>query len=154
MAFSSKQKQRQDLSFSSTDEIKSYINSNIGGFGQSDIDQYKQTHIEGIPKKNPLQLGLYSIYNGIFNPVAYNGQTYLELQNAWKTNEIGFLIGASFMLVIINQVTGYKRQSLQLQKKRFIYMQYKRQRFLEDSLMMKTRDQIIREGLFENVIKK
>ena len=85
--------------------------------------------------------------------MAYDGSTKAELREAWRTNELGFLIGICCYGMIAQILLKRRRDALRLAKKRFIYHQYRKSRFLEDSLMLKTREQIIQEGLFENTMK-
>lgn len=81
----------------------------------------------------------------VLNPVDYNGQVRQEIWANWKTNELGFLIGAAFFAALAHLFVSYRKYSLLVQKKRFAFQRYRRQKFLEDSLRLRSREEIIHE---------
>jgi hypothetical protein len=95
--------------------------------------------------QNQLLKARQLLFRLIFNPVDYDGSFFVEIKNAYNTNEIGFFITLGFFATLSWSFMYYRRNSILEQKKRFMYQQYKRQRFLEDNLKLKSKQEIINE---------
>lgn len=52
------------------------------------------------------------LYRSILNPVDWDGSFLVEIKNTYKTNEIGFFIGLSFMLTLSWSFMTYRRNSI------------------------------------------
>ena len=65
-----------------------------------------------------------TVFNFLFNPLEYNGSILREAKDAYKTNELGFFIGLCFVGVFGWSLMSYRRNSLIVQKKRFIFQRY------------------------------
>lgn len=65
-----------------------------------------------------------AVFNFLFNPLEYNGTILREAKDAYKTNELGFFIGLCFVGVFGWSLMSYRRNSLIVQKKRFIFQRY------------------------------
>ena len=94
--------------------------------------------------KLPLTLQFVA-FRSIFNPVDYNGQFFQEVKDGYKTNELGFGIVVLFFVALSQSFMSYRRYAILEQKKRFAFQQYRRTKFLEDSLRLKSRHEIIHE---------
>lgn len=88
----------------------------------------------------------------MLNPVDYDGSTRRDLEESYKTNELGFFITLCFFGTLAWSVVTYRRNSLLVQKKRFAFQRYQRQKFLEDSLRLKSRESIINEKVNMTVL--
>ena len=84
-------------------------------------------------------------YRSFLNPVDYNGQFSQEIKDNYRTNELGFFIVLLFFGALSQSFMSYRKFSLLNQKKRFAFQQYRRSKFLEDSLRLKSRHEIIHE---------
>ena len=99
-----------DLSFSSSSEIKSFVRGKMGypGYIAGDSTQnsnnpfYKKTVDSGFydltgtelcGSSSYLNIGRIVLFRSVFNPVDYNGSTWLAIKESYKTNELGFFIG-------------------------------------------------------------
>ena len=71
------------------------------------------------------------IHETFFNPLLYDGSNIQFIKDQYRTNELGFFIGVSFSLAVAQVFLAARRRSLLLQKKRFIFNQYKKNKFLE-----------------------
>ena len=128
---------KPDLTFSSSSEIKSFVRSNIGsGMTSAEISgissgfQLKRrisgnmfdTQGRNISDQETLfRITSVSAFNYLFNPLYYNGSFIGEVKDAYKTNELGFFIGLCFVGVFGWSFLSYRRHSLIVQKKRFIF---------------------------------
>jgi len=65
--------------------------------------------------------------------------------DSYKTNELGFFISLCFVGIAGWSVFVYRRNSILEQRKRFLYQNYKRHKFLEDSLRLKSKSEIVNE---------
>ncbi len=83
------------------------------------------------------------IFRMLFNPVDYDGSIWREIKNSYKTNELGFFITLAFFGCLGWSIIRYRRNALLEQKKRFVYQQYKKKKFIEEALRLRTREQII-----------
>ena len=92
------------------------------------------------------QMSKSLIFRQLFNPIDYDGQVWRELKNSYKTNELGFFIAFSFVLALGWSFVKYRRYSILEQKKRFVYQQYKKKKFIEESLRLKTREELITDS--------
>ena len=82
-------------------------------------------------------------YRTFLNPVDYDGRFMREIKNSYNTNEIGFFITVSFFAALGWSFLVYRRSTILGQRKRFLYQQYKRHKFLEDTLHLKSKQEII-----------
>ena len=80
-----------------------------------------------------------------FNPVDYDGCLWREVKNSYKTNEVGFFITLGFFVCLSWSFVTYRRSAILEQRKRFVYQRYRRNKFLEDNLKLKSRHEIIHE---------
>ena len=108
----------------------------VGPNGLQPIDQHKT-----------LTAFVVVLADVFVNPLRYDGKVYKAVKEAWITNEVGFLITASFFGTLFWTFVTYRRNRLLATKKRFVFQQYKRSKFLEDSLRLKSREQIIHEKI-------
>ena len=147
---------KKDLSFSTTSEVQTFVRAQLGQpgakVGEKERCFQRQTYegqfldLEGRPvSMSTWQLPLNLMYRGVLNPVDYDGSFLAEIKNTYKTNEIGFFIGLSFMLTLSWSFLTYRRNAILEQRKRFLYQQYKRGKFLEDNLRLKSKSEIINE---------
>ena len=83
------------------------------------------------------------LFRQLFNPVDYDGRILRELKNSYKTNELGFFITFAFFASLFWSFARYRRNAILEQKKRFVYQQYRKKKFIEESLRIKTREQLI-----------
>lgn len=89
------------------------------------------------------------IFRSFLNPVDYTGSLKEEIKKAWITNELGFLIGAGFVVNLLQNMYTYRRNQLLITKKRFLFQQHKQRKFLEDSLRLRSRKDIVNEKVKE-----
>ena len=68
-----------------------------------------------------------------------------EIKDSYRTNELGFFIVVAFLGAVGQSFLAYRKFSLMAMKKRFAFQQYRRHKFLEDSLRLKSREEIIHE---------
>ena len=81
----------------------------------------------------------------MFNPLDYNGQIWQEIKDSYRTNELGFFIVVAFVAALSQSFLAFRKNSLMAVKKRFAFQQYRRRKFLEDSLRLRSRTEIINE---------
>lgn len=153
-----------DLTFKSSSEIKSFVRHQMEKPGLSGTGAYADSvqsslfysrNFDGAfrdPSGRDIttppgffQLTWLVMFRNLFNPVDYTGSLRQEIRKHWDTNELGFVIGVSFSLAVLWQLQTYRRNQLLLSKKRFVYQEYKRRKFLEDSLRMRSRSDIVNE---------
>ena len=92
------------------------------------------------------------IFRSYFNPVDYNGIFLREIEESYKTNELGFFITCCFFGTLFWNFLTIRRTSLLVQKKRFVFQRYQRNKFLEDSLRLKSREEIVNEKVNSTVL--
>lgn len=113
---------REDLSFSSTSEIKNFIRSRmeLPSTDKSNAKAYKfniekpfTTH-EGRDMFDPPKYAIFRslIHRTFFNPVDYDGRLFRDIQDAYNTNEIGFFIAVTFFGALGWSVMTYRRATI------------------------------------------
>ena len=55
------------------------------------------------------------------NPILYDGSTLRNIYDSFVTNELGFLIGACFYLVVANIAFKHRHNKVRLAKKRMVF---------------------------------
>ena len=126
---SSSDKGGPDLSFSSSSEIKSFVRTQMdspgykgGESAQAGGDQIFRrtfrgtyTTLDGTDVASSttyLQQARGLLFRSVFNPVDYNSSIRLELEEAYKTNELGFFITLTFVGTVAWSMFTYRRNSL------------------------------------------
>ncbi|CDW89081.1 UNKNOWN [Stylonychia lemnae] len=154
-------KQEMDLNFSSSKEIQTYIQAQMG-LPQSNSDSPMLRHLKDLQdlegnyvvkdfKVNQYSLQTLSMasfmimFRTCFNPIDFDGRILRDLKNSYKTNEIGFFITALFFGTLGWSIITYRRNQILLLKKRFVFQQYKKQKFIEESLRLRTREELIED---------
>ena len=62
---------------------------------------------------------------------------YRGAQNTYTTNPVGFYIVLLYAIMMVNKIGRYRRNRILAEKKRFVYQQYLRKKFIEESLRLK-----------------
>ncbi len=90
-----------------------------------------------------LLLARQMVFRTLLNPVDYDGRYWREIKSSYKTNELGFFITLAFFLSLGWSFAKYRRNAILEQKKRFVYQQYKKKKFIEESLRLRTREELV-----------
>ena len=138
---------KADFTFSSSAEVHTYVRAQLGmptkeqeGMFDPRVANFKGLQSSGY---SALALAPGFAFRTMFNPVDYDGRYWREIKNSYKTNELGFFITMAFFLCLGWSFAKYRRNAILEQKKRFVYQQYKRRKFLEESLRLKTREELV-----------
>jgi len=139
----------EDLTFSSSSEIRNFVRSRLekpsddGGLLQgnytlfrvnSDLPVSNSAGEDLLSQRTFLQNCLSVFRMTFLNPVAFNGQVWRQVEDAYTTNEVGFFISLSFFGAVAWAFSTYRRNVILTAKKRFLFQQYKRHKFLEETL--------------------
>lgn len=66
---------------------------------------FKDINGRDITKENStFELGRMILFRTFFNPVDYTGEFFQDMRKQWHTNELGFIIGSSFVLGLMWQL--------------------------------------------------
>ena len=140
LGFSNQLETKQDLSFSSPAEIQSFVKANLNTPSQASSTSVGITKLIDINGTDigsqPVTLGLtvnyfqHGLLNFLLNPIAFDGSVIKELQDSYRTNEVGFFIGLCSILTVMQQFATHRRSVIRLQKKRLVYQTYLKSRFL------------------------
>ncbi len=152
----SNNKAGSDFTFSSSAEVKTFVRAKLGmpdsekkGLIEPRIADFRGLNGELVAKQTngiqnfSYQLSKNYLFRTLFNPVDYDGRTWRDIKASYKTNELGFFIGFAFFICLGWSFAKYRRYSILEQKKRFVYQQYKKKKFIEESLRLKTREELI-----------
>eukprot|EP00347_Sterkiella_histriomuscorum_P011873 403370773 len=126
------------------------ISRNLKDFRDLDGTYLIRDKILNKPQYSLDRLGTHSaalLYRNLLNPIDFDGSVWQEVKNSYKTNEIGFFISVLFFVSLSWSFVSYRRNSILEQKKRFVYQQYKKQKFIEESLRIKSREELIEEKI-------
>ena len=121
-----------DLQFSSTSEVKNFVRSQLGQPGNSQQNGAFQVQpsfdgglfdLKGVDlaAAGPLTSPVGVLFRLFLNPVDFDGSTWTQTKEAYKTNELGFFIGVSFLLALTWSFTTYRRSAIAVQQKRYLY---------------------------------
>ena len=158
--FNVQQLGKQDVSFSTAAEVRSYIEVNkqssmnytntdvskfqgSGAVVRADGSDLKPPRFYDFLQSNPIFRNSYSVclyyYHMLMNPLSYDGSFIREMKENYKFNELGFFIVVTFSAISAWTFVWASRQKMRNFKKRFVYQEYQKRKFLQRSLLVKSR---------------
>ena len=137
-----KKKRQIDSSFSTQDEINAYVNFNMNSPIKGDPSGIMMNTLNDVSSSRKVMtmhgstfLYLAGLtYYEFTNPFNYNGQSIDYLKETYKNNKYGFFIGAISYYLLFATFMRHRRYKIISEKKRFVYQQYLRKKFIEESL--------------------
>ncbi|CAI2383720.1 unnamed protein product [Moneuplotes crassus] len=140
-----------DTTFSTSAEIESFVDFNMKSPIKGDPSKpmfqahpdVKSSvyHTSPVTGSKLMSILSHSLHNYI-NPISYRGQCWQAIKDNYTNNKSAFIIEVAFVMTNFALFSHYRRSSIVGQKKKFVYQQYQRKKFLEESLRIKTTKKI------------